>query len=129
MKPLLFIFLFGLALIGVYSCGTAKETADNNNESATPTLTDDTELGKYIDKFVRLEGIVENSKIPLLVGVEISCDSLDLRNQKAFAEGILKVDVTKQTEVDMYSTNRGAGTFYRLVYPETNKIVQVLPLD
>jgi hypothetical protein len=72
-----------------------------------------------VGKLVTIEGEVSNTKIPQILGIDVSAESL--REKRARATGILKKRTVTQEELDreiakhgMFA-NRGPGTFYRLV--------------
>ena len=79
---------------------------------------------------VILRGVVVNSKIPTLLGVDIESSSPDLRGRPAIASGWLKKRVVTQEALDAETrirgpfAHRGPGTFYRLVDADGH-IVQV----
>ena len=81
------------------------------------------DLENYVGQIITIKGIVENSKIPSLLGVDIENDDSNLEGKMVKATGVLKRTII--TEVDPYSANRGIGTFYRLVDATTKNTVQV----
>jgi hypothetical protein len=82
---------------------------------------------------VTLVGVVSESKVPTLLGVEVQSESPDLRGKPAMATGLLEKSVVTQEELDRLTlqrgafANRGPGTFYRLVDPSWGNTVQVQP--
>jgi hypothetical protein len=92
------------------------------------------QLDAAVGKFVTIQGEVDNSKIPTILGVDVQSDSPDLRGQMATATGILrKWTVTKEqldkeiAEKGIFA-NRGTGTFYRLAQVGSAYDAQVQPL-
>ena len=111
------------------SCGATEKVASTVSAKTDPiVIRTEADVANNVGQYVRLEGTVLNSKMPLLLGVDISCDSLDLRNEKAWAEGILEQTVVKESEVDPYSGGRGAGTYYQLIDPGSKRLANVRPL-
>jgi len=85
------------------------------------------DLKKRVGEIITIKGIVENSKIPTLLGVDIDIDNDDLFGKTVKATGILEKTIV--TEVDPYSTNRGTGTFYRLVDSSKNITAKVQKIE
>jgi len=81
------------------------------------------DLEKHVGETITINGIVENSKIPTLLGVDIEIENDNLFGKMVKATGVLEKTVI--TEVDPYSTNRGTGTFYRLVDSSNNSTAKV----
>ena len=77
-------------------------------------VTDPADLEKYVNKMITIRGEVVNSKIPTIIGVDVSSDNPDLRGEMAEATGVLVKLVIRAEDVDAYSSGRGAGVFYRL---------------
>jgi hypothetical protein len=88
-------------------------------------VTDQADLEKYIGKVITIKGVVTNSKVPMIIGVDVSSDNPDLRGQLAQATGVLIKIVVDEKDVDQFSANRGAGTFYRLKDVKTGYDAQV----
>jgi hypothetical protein len=100
-----------------------------------PVLTRHAQLDAHLNELVTLRGEVSNSKIPTLLGVDVSSDEPDLRGQEAEATGVLVRWKVTQQELDaaiaehgMFQ-HRGPGTFYRLREPESDADAQVRPVD
>lgn len=78
---------------------------------------------------VRLVGEVSNTKIPQILGVDVSSDSPDLRGMRAEAYGVLKSFVVTEEEARALDrqmvAHRGAGTFWILYDPKTKAPAQV----
>jgi hypothetical protein len=89
------------------------------------------QLSAAVGQTVTLSGVVANSKIATLVGVDVESESPDLRGRAATATGILERTIVTRAELDAaiarngQFANRGAGTFYRLVDARTKRMVQV----
>ncbi len=100
-------------------------------EEGVIVITQSTHLKDFVGKKVKLVGMVSNTKIPEILGVEVCSDSPDLRERMAEATGVLEryevsaasVEVLKKLMV----ANRGAGTFYRLRDLKQNTVAQVVP--
>jgi hypothetical protein len=102
--------------------------------SANPVLiTDPSQLEGAVGLPVILRGVVSNSKLPTLVGVDIESSHPDLRGREATASGWLRKTVVTQEELDRELKEkgifayRGPGTFYQLV-DANGWLVQVRPL-
>lgn len=85
-----------------------------------PVITVSSELARHVGQVVTLRGMVENSRIATLLGVDIESENPDLRGRMAQATGrLLRWTVTpadlKQQQKDGMIANRGPGTFYKLV--------------
>lgn len=104
------------------SCSAQK---DSTNNKEIITVENNEDLEKYVGELITIKGEVTNTKIPTLIGVDISSDSPDLRGKIGIATGILEKRVVLEDDVDIYSANRGAGTFYRLREPNSNYEAQV----
>ena len=120
MKPQFLSIIIILFLLG---CSTSKKSAAVDKEDIT--LTDASELDKYVGKEICIVGEVSNTKIPQILGVDVVSENPDLRGSKGMACGVLVKWIVEESEVDPYTANRGAGTFYQIVHPETRATVQV----
>lgn len=94
-----------------------------------PLITERSELANYVGKIVTIKGIVSNTKIPTIIGVDISSDDPDLRGKTAKATGILVKWVVNSENIDVLSQNRGIGTFYRLKDINSDNDAQVIEAD
>ena len=83
------------------------------------------QLDKYVGKSITIKGAVTNTKIPTIMGIDILSDDPNLRGKLGVATGILQKTVFTEDEIDKYAANRGAGTFYKLMNPDTNFAAQV----
>lgn len=83
------------------------------------------QLDKYVGKSITIKGVVTDTKIPTIMGIDIVSDDPNLRGKLGVATGILQKTVFTEDEIDKYAANRGAGKFYKLKDPETNFAAQV----
>ena len=86
----------------------------------TDTIYKVADLHKFVGQEVTIIGAVRNSKIPLLNGVDIQNENV--RGKRIKASGILIETVVKEKDVDRFSANRGAGTFYHLKNEKIRKL-------
>ena len=93
--------------------------ASNAFAQKIPVVKKAADLEQYVGQKITIKGMVQNSKQAQIIGVDIETSNPDLRGKKAKATGVLKKHVVKQEDVDPFSANRGAGTFYRLVQTGT----------
>ena len=121
MKTLKFLLLIGI--IHLFTEGGIAQEAEK--ESSSMLITNSSQLPNWIGELITIRGEVSNTKIPQIIGVDISSDSPDLRGKNAEATGVLEFWEVKASEVDKYSANRGAGAFYRLTDPVSGETVQV----
>lgn len=95
----------------------------------TPVITEASDVPSHVGQVVTLRGVVENSRIAALLGVDVESESPDLRGQMAQATGrlltwtVTPADLKKEQENGMVA-NRGPGTFYKLV-DANGRLVQV----
>ena len=103
-----------------------------NSTAPIPIITQASELEDNIGKLITIKGMVFNSKIPTILGVDVSSNNPDLRKKIGCATGILsKFEVT--TEEHQLKTNnrglliqsRGPGVFYRLIKANSNQTSHV----
>jgi hypothetical protein len=84
---------------------------------------------RFEGKKVCLVGEVSNTKIPQILGVDVSSDSPDLRGMRAEAYGVLKRYVVTEEEAlaldRQMVAHRGAGTFWVLYDSKTEAPAQV----
>jgi hypothetical protein len=80
-------------------------------------------------KEIRLVGLVSNSKIPEIHGVDVTSNNPDLRGQQAEAYGVLRRIVISESEASALDramvAHRGAGTYWLLEDPKTKAPAQV----
>ncbi len=123
---LLLILIFGAAFWGCH--------ASFLSSSQIPVLTDYRQLDAHIGKVATIRGVVSNTKIPQIEGVDVLSDDPDLRGKLAEATGILErwTVTAEQLEADLKKygmfAHRGPGTFYRLKKIRLNDNAQVRPL-
>lgn len=91
-------------------------------------ITKSVDLEPYVGKEITIKGLVTNTKIPTINGVDVSSYQPDMRNQHAEAKGILEKWVVKPSKNDSEVTRRGPGTYYRLVDPVTGELAKALPM-
>jgi len=102
--------------------------------SQLPTINGKSQVDEHVGELVAIEGVVSNTKIPTILGVDVSSDSPDLRGERAAAVGVLHKWTVTQEELDAQIAERGVfahrgpGTYYRLVDPETGATAQVQAL-
>jgi hypothetical protein len=92
-------------------------------------ITDKAEISKYIGKVITIKGVVSNTKISTILGVDVDSDNPDLRGKEAKASGILLQWTVKPEDVDNHIQTRGAGTFYRLKDIDSDYNAQVVEPD
>ncbi len=116
------ILLIVAVLPLIAGCGASEKAGEG--EKAIIVM-NESDLPKYAGILIKIKGEVYNTKIPQIIGVDIESEDPDLRGKKAMATGMLEKWVVEEKDVDPYSANRGAGTFYRLKDPVTGSTVQV----
>lgn len=113
-------------IIALCGCSTL-ESKDQN----MPVITDESQVDTHVGKMVVLRGVVSNTKIPTLLGVDVRSDDPDLRGCYGQACGLLIKRVVTQRELDEalrtcgQFSHRGPGTFYRLKEKGSELEVQV----
>lgn len=96
-----------------------------------PKVTDQSKLDLYIGKIITIRGMVTNTKIPTILGVDVRSDYPDLRDEVGEATGVLikwtvtKDELDKAIKEKKEFANRGPGTFYRLKEMDSNSTAQV----
>jgi len=94
-------------------------------------LTDEDEVDAAVGQLITVRGVVENAKIPTILGVDVESDDPDLRGKEAQATGVLRKLTVTLEELVRKGANmgiiagRGPGTYYRLVKPGSDATVQV----
>lgn len=92
-----------------------KTSASKPPLESSVVLTNATELDEHVGQLVTIRGVVRNSKIPTIIGVDVRSFDPDLRGQQAEATGILqRHEVTSEDLAEVNYANRGPGVFYRL---------------
>lgn len=125
MKRKITLFLI-ISVLSFISCSAQKDSLKNKEIIMVENQED---LEKYVGELITVKGEVSNTKIPTVIGVDISSYSPDLRGKIGIATGILEKIVVLEEDVDMYSTNRGAGTFYLLRDPKSKHLSQVQEIE
>jgi hypothetical protein len=98
-----------------------------------PIITDKDHLDEYVGQLVVVQGVVTNTKIPTIMGIDVCSDSPDLRGQSAIVVGVLHKWIVTREELDRqvakrgWFAHRGPGTFYRLVDVDSGEVAQVQP--
>jgi hypothetical protein len=105
------------------------EAADR--PGSPPVLTSHSQLEAHVDRLVTIEGVVSETKIPTILGVDVEAEELGRRCR---ATGVLRKQVVTQEEIDErtardgHFATRGPGTFYRLVEPDGGRTTRAEPL-
>lgn len=107
-----------------------------SHSRSCPILSDANQLDAHVGEIVILHGIVTNTKIPTIIGVDVASVDPDLRGQPAEATGLLLRWVVTPSDLQMAqdhpgltTADRGPGVFYRLADPHSNEAVPVRPLS
>lgn len=121
------IFIFTTLLIILVGC-----THQRAPESIVPTvLTSQDQLEQNIGAIVKIVGVVTNTKIPQIMGVDIRSDDPDLRGEMAMAIGVLESWSVSESDIEEMNAehvaHRGPGVFYRLKEVASNYRAQVQP--
>jgi hypothetical protein len=118
---------YSITLLALAACASSEKTMP-------PVLTRADQLDSYVNQVVTLRGVVSNTKMPQILGVDVTSDNPDLRGQEAEATGtLIKWKVTQEeldADIKKYGMipNRGTGTFYRLKSPTSAENAQVRPV-
>ena len=113
MKSIIIFILIVVASFKGYG-----QTIDTT-KIVTDTLTTQSNLDYYVGKLVTIKGEISNTKIPQILGIDVSYAGYDSRGEIGIATGILIKTIVLEKDIDPYTQNRGAGTFYRLKEPES----------
>ena len=88
-------------------------------------ITHEADWDTYVGRVITLRGLVTNTKIASILGVEVYSGEPNLRGEIAEATGILKRRIITEKDVaDPNVPSKGPGTFYRLTGADS-KDVQV----
>ncbi len=96
-----------------------------------PIVTEQSDLDAYVGKLIILKGMIANSRIPTISGVDVNSDDPDLRGEIGEATGILEKWTVTEDELNQaikekgMFANRGPGTFYRLKEINSDSNAQV----
>jgi hypothetical protein len=91
--------------------------------AAPIVITKAADVPPNVGKVVTLDGVVENSKIPTLLDVDVA--ETALRGQRAVATGRLeRYTIAPPDPKEPIAATRGPGTYYRLVDPQTGRLAQ-----
>jgi hypothetical protein len=136
-RALLFVAFAGLgcgtaAPRGPAVAGTAGAAAPA--AAAPVVMADPARLEAAVGQSVTIRGVVSNTKIPTILGVDVESEAPDLRGSVGSATGILEKRTVTQAAIDReiaahgQFAHRGPGTFYRLADPRSGRTVQVKPV-
>lgn len=84
-------------------------------------ITDPSQLAAAVGRRVRIVGVQTRTKIPSVCGADVDGDYA-LADRRVEVVGILEEQVVERA--DPFSANRGTGTFYRVVDPETGRLAR-----
>ncbi|MEM6472056.1 MAG: hypothetical protein AAF802_21020 [Planctomycetota bacterium] len=93
-----------------------------------PLLTKHEQLNEHIGQLIAVRGIVSNSKIATIIGVDVKPG--DLRGEDCYAVGILTKWTTTQEQLDELFekhgpvATRGPGTTYKLCFDLSGKAAE-----
>lgn len=110
------------------SCECFSQVNNDAAEIVTDTILTPANLDDYVNKLVTIKGEILNTKIPQIIGIDVDCTEYHPEGKIGIATGILIKTVVLEKDVDPYSTNRGAGTFYRLKAPGSESDAEVIIL-
>jgi hypothetical protein len=113
MRSILSLIL--LLGISVHCLGQNKDTF----HSPIDTITTNTNLDSYLSKLITIKGEVSNTKIPQILGIDVSCEEDCSNGEIGIATGILVKIVVSKQDINRYTQNRGAGIFYKLMEPNS----------
>lgn len=97
--------------------------------SKVPVVTDNRELSDFDGRLVAIRGIVSNTKVPTVIGVDVRVDD-KLRGREAYAIGILRRSEVTQEQLDAEFAERGAfatrgpGVYYTLYFDLSGKLAE-----
>lgn len=115
--------LYALVL-GIAVCGWSGRLA----AEAVPVITEAREIAKHVGQTITIVGEVSDTKVPQILGVDVTSESPDLRGHAAEATGILeRYEVTEAQVREMdraHVAHRGAGVFFRLRDEQRNTDAQ-----
>lgn len=121
MKAASLLLLLSLFTVAVSHAGDVAVTM--------PIVTEQTNVAKYVGQKITIVGKVSNTKMPQILGVDVSSGSTDIRGRMAEATGVLeRFEVTEAQikEMDRLGiAHRGPGVFYRLRDEKKNAEAQV----
>ena len=120
-----FILFILIVATSIKCLGQTIETT----KIVTDTLTTQSNLDDYIGKLVTIKGEISNTKIPQILGIDVSCDGYEYRGETGIATGILIKTIVLEKDVDPYTQNRAAGSFYRLKEVESEYDAKVIILE
>jgi len=89
---------------------------------------------RFVGSAVTLEGVVSNTKLPTILGVDVETGSPDLRGKRARASGVLRKSVVTAAHLKEGEArhgivaNRGPGTFYHLEAHDGRGLARATPI-
>ena len=94
-------------------------------------ITSKENLDEYVSKLITIKGKITYSKIPTIIGVDVSCRKAykinkNLNGMIAVSTGVLRKKVV--TDADNNSSNRGNGVFYWLQHPKNKYVLAEVKL-
>ena len=90
------------------NCSSLK----NSNSEVVAVVTKKENLDKYLGELITINGEIRNSKIRVILGVDVRYDGIIEEGSIATATGILIKSIV--TDATPYSANRENCTIYRL---------------
>ena len=124
---------WSLLCVGLLAFGGCSQPALRDKGGDAHVITRPDQLEAAVGQQVTLQGVVVNSRIATLVGVDVESESPDLRGKEATATGVLRRSTVTKEELDReiatrgQFANRGPGTFYSL-HDDSGALTQVRPL-
>lgn len=93
-----------------------RVTSQEIEEILSPkdTLTSKLNIENYVGKLITIKGEITKTKIPQIIGIDVSCKEYSYLGKIGIATGILEKRVVVINDSLPINQNRGNGTFYRL---------------
>lgn len=115
-------------LVCLLTCFLVGCNATTQRQPAVLTSAD--QVDDHVGEIVTIRGEVSNTKIAMIIGVDVQSSNPDLRGQRAEATGLLRcyVVTTEQVANAKYA-NRGPGVFYRLKDVDSDYVAPVRPVS
>jgi len=89
-------------------------------------ITEASQISDYVGEIVTIRGVVSNTKIPRILGVDVASHDPDLCGTEAEATGVLeRWMVTKEQIQEINFAHRGPGVFFRVRDFESHHVSQV----
>lgn len=99
-------------LVGALFCACAHDATPPHSTACTE-ITDERAVSACIGQRVTLKGVVANSKLPTLLGVDV--DAEELRDKPARATGVLTEVVEPPSPPGEIVARRAPGTYVKLI--------------